>query len=115
MRLWKRRRLWLQGRLNAASYEKGWELMDVARQGLIVWFQHMKNLRQIKRHGHLIYASKKMRYAVLYVKVEEIDDVELRLQKLSFVSKTERSLKRYVNTTFENALPDKAKQYDYKF
>ncbi|WLV25665.1 DUF2129 domain-containing protein [Aciduricibacillus chroicocephali] len=89
--------------------------MDVSRQGLIVWFQHMKNLRQIKRHGHLVYASKKMRYAVLYVNQDEIGDVEVRLQKLSFVSRTERSEKPFVNTTFENALPDKAKQYDYKF
>jgi len=89
--------------------------MDVSRQGLVVWFQHMKNLRQIKRHGHLVYASKKMRYAVLYVDQEEIGEVEVRLQKLSFVSRTERSEKPFVNTTFENALPDKAKQYDYKF
>jgi len=88
--------------------------MNVKRQGLIVWFQHMKNLRQIKRYGHLLYASKKMRYAVLYVNEDELEEVEIKLLKLSFVSRTERSMKPYVRTEFENALPDKAKQYDYK-
>ena len=94
---------------------KGCKVMNTKRQGLIVWFQHMKNLRQIKRYGHLLYASKKMRYAVLYVNSDEIADVELRLQKLSFISKTDRSSKPFINTTYENAIPDKAKQYDYKF
>jgi len=88
--------------------------MIVQRQGLIVWFQHMKNLRQIKRYGHLLYASKKLRYAVLYLEREEIEEVELRLQRLSFISRTERSAKPFVKTEFENALPDKAKEYDYK-
>lgn len=89
--------------------------MLVKRQGLIVWFQHMKNLRQIKKYGHLLYASKKLRYAVLYVDADRIEETETKLQMYPFVSKTERSMRPYIRTTFENALPDKAKQYDYKF
>ncbi|WP_077320316.1 YlbG family protein [Virgibacillus proomii] len=88
--------------------------MRINRQGLIVWFQHMKNLKQIKRYGHYIYSSKKMKYAVLYVNQEDIDKVEEKLIKLSFVSKVERSYKPFVRTEFENAKLDKAKQYDYK-
>ncbi|GAA0444346.1 MAG: YlbG family protein [Bacillota bacterium] len=88
--------------------------MRTKRQGIVVWFQHMKNLKQIKRHGHFLYSSKKMKYAVLYVDQEEIEKVEEKLLRLSFVSKVERSYKPFVRIDFENAKPDKAKQYDYK-
>ncbi|GGB45009.1 DUF2129 domain-containing protein [Virgibacillus dakarensis] len=88
--------------------------MRTNRQGIIVWFQHMKNLRQIKRYGHLIYTSKKLKYAVLYVDQDEIKDIEKKLLKLSFVSKIDHSYKPFIRTNYENAKPDKAKQYDYK-
>ncbi|WP_106497730.1 YlbG family protein [Lentibacillus sp. Marseille-P4043] len=88
--------------------------MRTNRQGIIVWFQHMKNLRQIKRYGHLIYTSKKLKYAVLYVDQGDVDDIEKKLLRLSFVSKIDRSYKPFIRTNYENAKPDKAKQYDYK-
>lgn len=88
--------------------------MNNKRQGLIVWFQHMRNIKQIKRLGHLIYVSRKMRYAVIYVNQSEIETIESKLSKYSFISKVERSYKPFVNTEFDNALPDEAKQYDYK-
>lgn len=84
------------------------------RQGLIVWFQHMKNIRQIKRYGHFLYASKKLKYAVLYVDQAEVEAIEKKLLSYSFVSQVDRSYKPFLNTTFENAKVDKAKQYDYK-
>lgn len=88
--------------------------MRTKRQGLIVWFQHMKNIRHIKRYGHLLYSSKKLKYAVIYVDQAILETVETKLLKLPFVSKVDRSYKPYLQTNFENAKPDKAKQYDYK-
>ncbi|SDQ63482.1 Uncharacterized protein YlbG, UPF0298 family [Virgibacillus subterraneus] len=88
--------------------------MITKRQGLIVWFQHMKNIKQIKRYGHLIYSSRKLKYAVIYVDQSELETIETKLLKLSFVSKIDRSYKPFVQTDYENAKPDKAKQYDYK-
>ncbi|MFC4556996.1 YlbG family protein [Virgibacillus kekensis] len=88
--------------------------MRTKRQGLIVWFQHMKNLKQIKRHGHLLYASRELKYAVIYVNQEDLESIETKLLKLSFVTKVDRSYKPFIRTDFENAKPDKAKQYDYK-
>ncbi|MBP1968215.1 uncharacterized protein YlbG (UPF0298 family) [Virgibacillus natechei] len=88
--------------------------MRVKRQGLIIWFQHMKNIKQIKRYGHLIYTSKKLKYAVIYVDQSELEDIEHKLLKLSFVSKVDRSAKPFIETNFENSIPDKAKEYDYK-
>ncbi|MEI3606744.1 DUF2129 domain-containing protein [Pseudogracilibacillus sp. SE30717A] len=88
--------------------------MQINRQGVIVWFQHRRNIKHIKRFGNVIYVSKKMRYTVVYVNQSEIEEKEDELLKLPFVSKVERSYKPYLKTDFENARPDKAKLYDYK-
>lgn len=84
------------------------------RQGLFVWFQHRRNIGKIRKYGHVIYVSHKMRYALLYVNRDEIDEKEAQLKNLPFISKIERSYKPYIKTNFENALPDQAKMYDYK-
>ncbi len=88
--------------------------MRVKRQGLIVWFQHKRNIKQIKRFGHLIYVSKRMRYAVIYVDQEEVEEIEQSMKKLSYIIKVDRSYKPFVKMNYENAIPDKAKIYDYK-
>lgn len=89
--------------------------MWTKRQGIIVWLRHLKHLRKIRRYGHIIYASKKLKYAVLYVNQEEIDDLMEKLSMLPFVTKVEPSYKPYVNTNYENSRPDQAKEYDYKY
>ena len=88
--------------------------MRIERQGIIVWFQHLKNIKQIKRHGHLIYVSKKLKYAVIYVDKQEVEEKMEKLHKYSFVSKVDVSYKPFVKTEYENAKIDKAKEYDYK-
>jgi uncharacterized protein YlbG (UPF0298 family) len=88
--------------------------MRTDRQGIVVWFQHMKNIKQLKRYGNLIYTSKKKRYAVIYVNQAEIEEVETKIMRHSFVSRIERSYKPFLRTDYENSKPDKAKQYDYK-
>lgn len=88
--------------------------MRVKRQGLVVWFQNKRNIRQLKRFGHLLYVSMRMRYAIIYVNQTEIEEVVKKLQKLSFVSKIEQSYRPFVETTYDNPKPDQAKMYDYK-
>jgi len=55
-----------------------------------------------------------MRYAVIYVNVDDIAQIEENLRKLPYVTKVERSYKPFIATSFENAKPDEAKLYDYK-
>lgn len=88
--------------------------MRIQRQGLVIWFQHMKNMKQIKRYGHLIYVSRNLKYAVVYVDKDEVDDKLIKLEKLPFITRVEKSFKPFVRTEFENAKKDKAKEYDYK-
>ncbi|MBU5595559.1 DUF2129 domain-containing protein [Amphibacillus sp. MSJ-3] len=89
-------------------------MMRTKRQGLIVWFQHMKNIKQIKRHGHLISVSRKLRYALIYVDQDQVEDKVLKLERLPFVSKVDLSYKPFVKQEFDGAKIDEAKEYDYK-
>lgn len=88
--------------------------MRTKRQGIIVWYQHPKNIKQLKRLGNILYTSRKMKYAVMYVDQSEVEEMEKKLLKYPFVSRVDRSYKPFIRTEYENAKPDKAKQYDYK-
>lgn len=87
--------------------------MRTKRQGLIVWFQHRRNIKQIKRYGHLIYISKKLKYAVLYVDQDEIESVIKKLDKLSFISKVMRSYKPFIRTSFDKIKPEIERKDSY--
>lgn len=89
-------------------------MIRTKRQGLIVWFRQMKNIKQLKRHGHLISVSRKLRYAVIYVDQDQVADRVSRLERLPFVKKVDRSLKPFINQEFDNTIVDEAKEYDYK-
>jgi len=89
-------------------------LIRTKRQGLIVWFQHMKNIKQLKRYGHLISVSRKLRYAIIYVDQEEIEEKYEKFSKLAYVSKVAYSQKPMIRTTFESKKLDKKKDYEYE-
>lgn len=74
----------------------------------------MKNLKHIKRYGNLVYASKKHKYAVVYINQDEIDTIEEKLLKHSFVLKVDRSYKPFIRTDFENRELKEEKGYNYK-
>lgn len=83
------------------------------RQGLIVWYQHRRNINKIKRYGHLLYTSKQQKYAVVYVDQDRIDMIEDQLLKLPYIKKVKRSQKPFIRTNYERKEPVKIKDYDY--
>ncbi|MBM7716788.1 YlbG family protein [Siminovitchia sp. FSL H7-0308] len=88
--------------------------MFIKKQGLIVWLTHTKNIKALKRFGNIHYVSKRMKYAVLYCNQEDLELISDKLRQFQFVKKVEPSYKPYLKTEFENAKPDKAKEYDYR-
>lgn len=84
------------------------------RQGLIIWLYQMKHTKHLRRFGNVHYASKRMKYAVLYCDRKEIEQVKAKIESLPFVRKVDYSMKPFLKTEYENAKPDKAKEYDYK-
>lgn len=85
------------------------------RQGLIVWVNSMKYVKQLRRYGNVHYASRKMKYAVLYIDMDKGKEMIQKLESLHYVKKVEESFKPFIKTTFENSRPDKEKEeQDYK-
>ncbi|MFC4354348.1 YlbG family protein [Chryseomicrobium palamuruense] len=86
----------------------------IARQGLIVFVNHLKHAKTLRKYGHVYFISKKLKYAVLYVNQEDVEAVTVKLLKLPFVKKLIPSERPFIKTEYENSKPDKAKEYDYK-
>lgn len=85
-----------------------------ARQGLIVYVHQLKHAKSLRKYGHVHYISRKLKYVVLYCHQDEIEAMQTKIQRLPFVKSVVESYRPYVKTEFENAKPDKAKEYDYK-
>lgn len=85
--------------------------MIVNRRGIYVYFKQNKFIRQLKRHGHLIYVNKDKKYVLLYVDETELDKTLSDLEKLKFV--TDVVLSEYPNIKREYSTEDKEKK-DYR-
>ncbi|WP_128894995.1 YlbG family protein [Longirhabdus pacifica] len=79
------------------------------RNGLIIWFQDMKNTRVLEKYGMVHYVSKKMDYAVLYVFEDKMEEIQHKLMKLPFVTGVEPSYRKHLKTTYDGNIADKTK------
>lgn len=61
------------------------------RTSLVVYVSSLRQVRQLKRFGHVDYVSKRMRYAVIYMNEAEVDENVSRLKQLKFVRRIVRS------------------------
>ena len=86
----------------------------IDRQGIIVYLHHLKQAKSLRKFGHVHYISKRMKYVVLYCDMVDVENTITKLERLSAVRKVLPSQRPFVSTVYENAKPDKAKEYDYK-
>lgn len=84
------------------------------RQGMAVWLNSLKYTRQLRKYGNIHYISKKMKYVILYCSVNKIEETKDRLSSLHYVKEVQLSERPFIKTEYQNAKPDKAKEYDYK-
>lgn len=70
------------------------------RTALIVWLYTNKYTNKLKQYGQVHYVSRKLKYAVLYIDHDQVDEVSKQLEKLHFV--------RNIEMSHSNDLP-----YDY--
>ncbi|SDI66020.1 YlbG family protein [Natribacillus halophilus] len=71
------------------------------RQGLVIWFQNVKHIRQLRTYGHLQYVSEKMKYAILYCNQREAEHLSESIKRLSFVTDVEYSKRPQLDTNFQ--------------
>ncbi|WP_078391602.1 YlbG family protein [Shouchella patagoniensis] len=84
------------------------------RQGIVVWLTSLKYARQLRRFGHVQYVSKKMKYVVFYCDQAKVAELMDKLSSFHFVTDVKPSMRPFISTDYQNAKPDKAKEYDYK-
>ncbi|MDA1475664.1 YlbG family protein [Bacillus changyiensis] len=87
--------------------------MKERRQGLIVWLHSLKHAKALRKFGNVHYVSKRLKYAVVYCNMDEVEKVMAKIRSYSFVKKVAPSYKPFLKIEFESKL-DKAKEYDYK-
>lgn len=86
----------------------------IKRQSIIIYLHNLRQAKALRKYGHVHYISRKMKYVVLYCNQEEVPAIIRKVEQLSYVKKIEPSYRPFIKTTYENAKPDKAKEYDYK-
>ena len=84
------------------------EFIMQKRRGIIVWVYSLKQLKTLKRYGLVHFVSRKMKYVVLYVNEETVEEVEEKLQTLHFVRQVERSYRPDIETNFADRIGTKA-------
>lgn len=82
--------------------------MFLKRQGLIVWIHQVKSARVLERYGSVHYVSRKLRYAVVYVDKNGLENTIAQLEKLNFVKKVELSHRGEIKTEYSTGIPGKA-------
>lgn len=87
--------------------------MDTKRQGMVVWLHSLKQSKALRKFGNVHYISRKMKYAVIYCDMNDLERHIAKLSSLPFVKRVEPSYKPFIKLEYESKL-DKAKEYDYK-
>ncbi|ADU30874.1 YlbG family protein [Evansella cellulosilytica] len=84
------------------------------RVGLAVWIQSLKQVKQLRRFGNIHYVSRKMKYVVMYCDEADVQATMERLRSFSFVKDVSMSMRPWIKTEYQSAVPEKEKEFDYK-
>ncbi|WP_232699633.1 YlbG family protein [Brevibacillus daliensis] len=88
--------------------------MRQKRLGVAVWIKNPRVARNLRKFGTIHYVSKRLNYVSMYVDAEQIEQVVPQMERLHYVLKVERSHRHEIPTEYNNAKPDKAKEFDYQ-
>ncbi|WP_057875812.1 YlbG family protein [Liquorilactobacillus aquaticus] len=72
------------------------------RQSIIVYLYHLKNSKQLRRYGTIHYVSKRMKYVVLYIDHENLDETLKKLKEMRFVKRVIMSPRPNIKINFED-------------
>ncbi|WP_438433513.1 YlbG family protein [Gorillibacterium sp. sgz500922] len=85
--------------------------MFTDRSGLIVWVSDIKPAKNLEKYGTVHYISKRMNYVAMYVHTEKLDESIRLLQRLPYVKKVEKSMRKEIKTEYDKSIPDKTRFY----
>ncbi|EEP6658579.1 YlbG family protein [Listeria monocytogenes] len=85
--------------------------MENDRQAIVVWMNHLKQVRSLKRFGNVHYVSRKLKYAVLYCDMVEVEDISNKVSRFHYVKRVEMSFRPFLKTEYESK---KEMMYEHK-
>lgn len=88
--------------------------MRERRVGLAVYVKNAKAARNLRKFGNIHYISRRLNYVSMYTEADMLEDTIERISKLDFVTRVEKSHRHEIPVHYDNAKPDKAKEFDYK-
>lgn len=88
--------------------------MFTERQGIIVWLHSLKQVKTLRKFGNIHYVSKKLKYAVVYCNMKDIEHLMNKLSSFPFVKRVEVSQKPFIKVEFEGRKHEKEKEDEYK-
>lgn len=72
----------------------------IPRQGVIVYLYRIRNSNQLRNFGQIKYVSKKMKYVLIYMNQEDVEDNVNKLRKLKFVKFVEKSERPFLKVDY---------------
>ncbi|CEH28506.1 hypothetical protein AM501_21855 [Aneurinibacillus migulanus] len=88
--------------------------MRERRVGLAVYVKSAKAARNLRKFGNVHYISRRLNYVSMYTAADTLEDTIERISRLDFVTRVEKSHRHEIPVHYDNAKPDKAKEFDYK-
>lgn len=79
------------------------EFEETPRQGVIVYLYRLRNSRQLRKFGQIQYISKKMKYVVIYMNQEKVEQNIERMKKLKFVKHVEPSARPFLKVDYSDS------------
>ena len=79
--------------------------MQIAeRTGLAVWVKDLRKARSLGRFGNIHYMSKRLNYVCMYIDARKEKQLISRIQKMPFVTRVEKSMRKEIPTEYEGSL-----------
>lgn len=78
------------------------------RRGLIVWVYSLRQLKNLRRFGFVNHVSRRMKYVVMYVNEENVEENREKIERLHFVRHVEISHRPDIEMNFAEKIGTKS-------
>lgn len=78
------------------------------RRGVVVWLYNLKQIKSLKRFGLIHYVSRRLKYVVLYVDEEKIEETVKKINSFHYVRRVEISYRPDVEMNFAEKIGTRA-------
>jgi uncharacterized protein YlbG (UPF0298 family) len=78
------------------------------RRLVVVWVYSLKQLKNLRRFGDIYYISNRMKYVLIYMNEENVEEAMKKIEKLHFVRRVDKSYRPDVEMNFADKIGTQA-------